>query len=137
MVVVEEAVDPYRIRRHRALLGRFAEGGPGSGLVAVPGTTRQRPSAALMAPDRAMLQQHRGGTVGSWGPQQQTGRAVPTPIVGAAVGYHPSVTVAMHAFRICRRSPKLGPPPPIRPDILLEFAYTGSSSAFQWPRDEV
>jgi hypothetical protein len=32
---------------------------------------------------------------------------------------------------------KSGPPPPIRADMLLEFAYTGFSSAFQWPKDEV
>jgi hypothetical protein len=44
--------------------------------------------------------------------------------VSAGVGHHPSVTVAMHAFRIC--SPpvtELRLPPPIRPNILLEFAY--------------
>ena len=45
VVVVEEAVDPHRLRRHRALLCRLAEGGPGGGLVAVPGAPGGSPGA--------------------------------------------------------------------------------------------
>ena len=71
-------------------------------LVTVSRPARQAPGAALMAPHRSMLQQHRRGTVGPRGSQQQSRRAVPTPVVGAAVGDHPSVTVALHEIRICR-----------------------------------
>ena len=50
MIVVEEAVDPHRLWRHRALLGGFAEGGPRSALVAVPRAPRGSPGARVLGP---------------------------------------------------------------------------------------
>src|SRR5262249_42054626 len=122
-----------KLGEEAGLFVRFADRRLLRGLVAVAGTAGQSPGAALMAPRRAMLKQHRRGAVRPRGSQQQTGRAISTPIVDAAVGYHPSVTVALHEFRIC--SPaifeargQLRPPPPMRPNILLVFAYRGSHS---------
>lgn len=77
-----------------------------------------------MAPQRAVLQQHRGGAVRPRSPKQQTGRTVAAPVRNAAVGHHPSVTVAPHLFRICRRATgQLRMPNTICRNLLLEFAY--------------
>ena len=109
------AADPGHLGRdHRPRAPRFARPpgrplralhGPRSldGFVAVSSTAGQTPGAALMAPHRTMLQQDRGSAVRPRGTQQQTSRAIPTPVVSAVVGYHPSVTVAMHTSRICGR----------------------------------
>ena len=52
------------------LLVRFTDRGLLRGFVAVAGTARQTPGAALMTPRCAVLQQHRGRTVGARRPQQ-------------------------------------------------------------------
>ena len=72
---------PHRqlISGQPGLLVRLADGGLFDGFVAVPGTARQAPRTALMTPRRAVLQQHRGRSVGARRPQQQARRAVPTP----------------------------------------------------------
>ena len=60
MIVVEQAVDPRRARRHGTLLGRLAQGGSGRGLVAVPGPARRPPGPGVLGPVRAQDEQHAG-----------------------------------------------------------------------------
>ena len=91
-----------------------------------------------MAPHRPVLQQHRRGAVGPRRPQQQTGRAIPAPVDGRRCRISPSRHRRHARFRICRRSDRAQSrrPPPIRRNILLEFAYTSSCRELWTPRDE-
>ena len=93
------------------------------GFVAVPRPTGQCPGTPLMAPRRAVLQEHRRSATRLRRPQQKSGRAVATPEVGAVSRKHPSVTVALHGThnREIHATYGTGPtgnPPPARRKLL-------------------
>src|SRR5215475_4111505 len=98
VIVVEQAVDANYARGRAALLGSLPHRRLDGRLVAVPRPTRRSPRAAVMAPlDPPDQQNERSpGTVRR--PDQQPGRAVPSPVPVVLVAADPAISIALRHF---------------------------------------
>ena len=93
MRVVEAAVHPDVRGVQAALLARLPQGGFHGAFGAVPGTAEQPPGAAVVAPGRAVLEQHLR-TVRAGPGQEQAGSPEETPVPVPEAALDPAVAVA-------------------------------------------
>src|SRR5439155_15328297 len=98
VIIVEQAVNVNHTRRRAALLGGLPYRRLGRRLVAVPRPARRPPGAAVMAPPGPPDEQNERppGTVRC--PDQQPGRAVPSPVPVVLVAADPAVAIALRHF---------------------------------------
>src|SRR5258708_3788263 len=97
MVVGDRLADEQEVEGDTGLFHGLTKRGLLGRLVAVARATRDAPGVAVMAPCRAVLQQHvcraHGRVVVA---DEQTGGAVPAPVAMSLVAPHPAVAVADH-----------------------------------------